>query len=299
MRRSAAFLCVGFLSLVGLGGVARAQEQSMDFTQPEQPASAPASNAAAAELQDLQTETQSSNSKTAEAAGTTAATSAEAEQVINSDVQVIERKPFLKSGRFELAPDFGITVNDPLVRHYSVGGEVNYFLSDDFSVGGEAKVFIPEYQDAYYNVPLDARVLPSVNKYLGEAAVNLGYVPIYGKFALLETGILGWEGWVDVGAGVTLTQVVPRDIQTQGWTNTNISPNVGAGVRVFLNHWLTFRIGLRDYMMLDKFESASRTRDTPLSQAESQATSSFVNNLVLFFGVSWYLPPWFSYTTNR
>lgn len=306
MRRSRAFLCaclsglLGSATLVAGAPTAHAQDQtggqgggSMDFTA-SAPASAPSAGPSLNEIEGAQMPTGPKATQPAPAATN--------QQVINSDIQVIQRKAFLKSGRFELAPSFGFSINDPLLRSYAVGGEANYFLSDSFSVGLDLNVFIPQFQDAYYNVPLDERVLPAVNRYNFEGGIDFGYVPIYGKFAFLESGVLHWEGWISGGVGLTQTQIVPRDPSEPGWNNNNISPDVGVGVRIFLNHWLTLRVGVKDYMMLDTFEPSDRTRGEPLSQVESEAKqkyTQFVQNVVAFFGVSWYLPPYFEYTTNR
>src|SRR4051812_6265736 len=43
------------------------------------------------------------------------------------DVVVVPRKGFLKGGRLELAPFTAVTLNDVLIRHYSVGGDLNFY----------------------------------------------------------------------------------------------------------------------------------------------------------------------------
>ena len=50
------------------------------------------------------------------------------------DIIVIPQKKFLKRKRFELSPHFGITINDNMVRHFSQGAEINYFLTDALSI---------------------------------------------------------------------------------------------------------------------------------------------------------------------
>src|SRR6476659_9654597 len=48
------------------------------------------------------------------------------------DIVVVPRKAFLKGGRLELAPFTGITLNDVLIRHYTFGGDLNFYLTDVF-----------------------------------------------------------------------------------------------------------------------------------------------------------------------
>src|SRR5688572_12810710 len=54
-----------------------------------------------------------------------------------SDIVTVIRKPFLKLHRVELLPMFGTTMNDNMIRHYSFGAEINYYLTDVLSVGVE------------------------------------------------------------------------------------------------------------------------------------------------------------------
>src|SRR5688500_1913016 len=63
------------------------------------------------------------------------------------DVVVVPRNAFLKSGRLELFPFSGVSLNDNLIRHYSFGGNLNYYLSDVFSVGLEGQYYIKERTD--------------------------------------------------------------------------------------------------------------------------------------------------------
>ena len=50
-------------------------------------------------------------------------------------IRVVQRQRMLKKKRFELQPQFGISVNDPYVRHYSIGLDVNYWFHNRMAVG--------------------------------------------------------------------------------------------------------------------------------------------------------------------
>src|SRR5207248_4664402 len=58
-----------------------------------------------------------------------------------SDIDVIPRKAVLKTNRLELAPYAGITLNDPLIRHFAIGGVMTYYISDVFGVGIEGTYY--------------------------------------------------------------------------------------------------------------------------------------------------------------
>jgi hypothetical protein len=95
--------------------------------------------------------------------------------------------------------------------------------------------------------------------------------------------------------------VVPRDPRFPGFTNFNITPNVGATMRFFLTKWATVNLGVRDYIMVDKFEPSKRDlmTNTTASQAKANAEGSLINNVMFQLGVSFWIPPTFEYSTFR
>jgi outer membrane beta-barrel protein len=218
-----------------------------------------------------------------------------------SDIVTVIRKPFLKLHRTELLPMFGTTLNDNMIRHYSLGAEVNYYLTDVLSVGIEAQYYIKTFREPFDLVARQARRLPTVNKYNFSGALNFHYVPVYGKFAVLNKRIVAWEVQFTAGVGATQSEVIPRDTRFPGFKNILISPNVGAGMRFFLFKWMTINLGVRDYIFIDKFEPTDRMVgvNETASEAKSHADSSLINNVMFQIGVSFWIPPSFEYTTFR
>jgi outer membrane beta-barrel protein len=223
-----------------------------------------------------------------------------------SDIIVVPRKKVLKARRVELSPMYGVTINDPMIRHHQMGGQINYYLTDVLWLGVEGAYLQAEKLDRFFLTPQQYRRVPKANKYLWEAALDFGYVPFYGKFALFNKKIIHWEGIVTAGVGVTQSRVLPMDPSYGAWSNYAITPNVGIGFRVFLSKWLVAFAMLRDYMILDKFEPC-RDQTTcvgddafpAVADAKKHAQFGFVNNLFFTVGVGFFLPPSFNYTTAR
>jgi outer membrane beta-barrel protein len=224
------------------------------------------------------------------------------------DIVVVIRKPFLKVRRTELYPFVGTTMNDNLIHHYSAGGEFNYYLTDVLAVGVEGQYFTHSFPDTYDLVARQARRLPTVNEYMWSAALDFHYVPVYGKFAVLDHKLITWEAFFTAGVGAGQSQVIPRDTKFPGFTNILIEPNVGASMRFFIAKWLTVNLGVRDYMFVDKFEPTNRCFscgpggmpvNATASQAEANADTSFINNIMFQIGISFWLPTSFEYTTFR
>jgi outer membrane beta-barrel protein len=214
------------------------------------------------------------------------------------DIVVVTRKTFLKANRLELVPMIQITLNDNMIRHYGLTGQLNYWLTDVLAVGVEGQLFRHQFLEPYDLVATAYRRLPTLNQYNFGASLNFHYVPFYAKFAVFNAGIVHWEGMITAGVGVTQSEIIPRDPQFPGWTNTLITPNIGFTSRFFLFNWLTFDLGVRDYIFVDKFESVNRmTADVDM--AKSNATSQLINHVMFTAGVSFWIPPSFSYTTFR
>ena len=216
-----------------------------------------------------------------------------------SDVLVVKRKPFLKNSRIELIPTMGVTLNDNMIRHYQFAGQLNYWLTDALAVGLEGQYFQRDLLEPYTLIATQYRRLPTLNAYNFGAALNFHYVPIYAKFAVLNNHIVHWEAYFTAGVGFTQSEVLPRDPADQGWTNFLITPNVGFTMRVFLTQFLTFNIGVRDYVFNDQFESVSRTNDQSLEEAMGQAEGKLINHVVFQAGISFWFPTSFRYTTFR
>jgi outer membrane beta-barrel protein len=215
------------------------------------------------------------------------------------DVVVVPRKAFLKSGRVELAPFTGITLNDVLIRHYTFGGELNYYLTDVFSVGLQGLYFVKELSDREGLVGLQYNRVATLNKFKYAGALNFGYVPGYGKFTLFNKYIWHWDVFVQAGVGLIWTEIIPRDKRFEAFQNMNIMPDFGVGTRFFLNDWMTVSFALRDYIFNDKFEPTIRDATQTIDQVKDAATSKLVNNIMLTVSVGFYLPTSFEYKSPR
>jgi outer membrane beta-barrel protein len=218
------------------------------------------------------------------------------------DIVVVPRKAFLKKYRLELAPFAGITLNDPLIRHYSFGGDLNFYVTDVLSVGLEGQYFIKELSERESLVGLQYYLVPTLNKLKYHYALAFGYVPGYGKFGLFNKWIVHWDLTFALGAGMIKTEIIPRAFGDKSFTNDDITIHVGMGVRLFVLDWLTLSVTFRDYMYKDVFEDKNRTAEQDIAtvkQNSQHSQSQFVQNIMMFFSIGLYVPPSFTYRTPR
>ncbi len=215
------------------------------------------------------------------------------------DILVIPRKAFLKQRRLELAPYFGVTMNDALIRHYAFGGQLNYWVTDVLGVGLEGTYFRKDLTDGTVLIQSQYFRIPTLNQLHFGAFLNFQYVPVYGKFTFFNRGIVHWEALLDLGLGVTNTEIIPRDASAATFSSNNITPLIGFGGRIFLTDFMTFYFTLRDMVSQDKFEPTSRMPNEPIGQVQAKADGQIVNNVLLTLGLSFYVPPRFDYSTLR
>ncbi|HXU05165.1 MAG TPA: outer membrane beta-barrel domain-containing protein [Polyangia bacterium] len=219
------------------------------------------------------------------------------------DIVVVPRKAFLKGHRLEIAPIAGITVNDNLIRHYLFAVDLNFFLTDALWVGLQGQYFVKQLSTQEELVGLQFVRSSTLNRYLYGGAFNMGYVPVYGKFALFNRSIIHWEIWASGGFGITVTENITRNPAEQdrkGFKNNALTPNVGLGSRFFLTDWLTVNFALRDYLIIDKYEPLpSESNCTTSDACKAAAAGVLVNNFIAYVGVGLYLPTKFTYKTPR
>jgi outer membrane beta-barrel protein len=215
------------------------------------------------------------------------------------DVVVVMRKPFLKQGRFELQPSWNVTLNDNMIRHHAASAQLIYWLTDALAIGVEGNYYTRfGFLGPHELVATAYRRLPTLNEYKWGAALNFHYAPIYAKFAVFNKFLVHWEGRFTAGVGVMQSEVLPRNPEHPGWTNTLIAPNIGFEARVFVTDWITLNLGVKDYIFVDKFESVDREMAN-VEDAKANATTQLINNIMFTAGFSFWIPTGFQYTTFR
>ncbi|MCA9671098.1 MAG: outer membrane beta-barrel domain-containing protein [Myxococcales bacterium] len=214
------------------------------------------------------------------------------------DIVVLPRKGFLKRRRVDLTAFVGTTINDSLIQHTAIGGELSYHITDALSVSVLGVFYIGNVLDQEFFTRYQFQLVPTLNRYLYTVTGNMAYVPIHGKFAIFNKWIWHYEVFVTGGAGITGTEIIPRNAEHEAWTNIALTFPIGMGGRMFITKWLAVSVTIRDFMMLDRFEPPGRTA-VLAADVKDDAETRFINNIVFQLGVSVYFPLSFKYTTFR
>lgn len=227
-------------------------------------------------------------------------------------ITVVQRQRMLKKKRFDLQPQFGISVNDPYVRHYALGAEFNFWFHNRMAIGINGHGFIGAKTPRYSNVRQQLGLLLTANQVLWQASATFLYNAFYGKIAIFNRALMHWEAYVQLGGGGIHTRVIPRyESIHDPFDNITGQGNVGLGTRFYLPapiNWVSINAGVRHFLYPDLLEPIQRgpaTQDGTRPElddadaAKDAADTTLGQLTYVFVGVSFYLPPSFEYTTPR
>jgi outer membrane beta-barrel protein len=208
----------------------------------------------------------------------------------------------LRTGRLEINPYFGVTMNDQFVSHNGPGLALNYYITNVIAVGINGNVYhgMNSQSDFNFETSRAARIGMPITEYSWCANANFTYVPAYGKFAGFGDFIFHYDFYLLAGVGAISTRpiaVVDPDNRTFSYEPT-VTFGAGGGVRIFFNRWIAAMLEVRDYIFFDRLEnpaivSGYDTRGVPNAQNQDTwlaDSRSFTNNVQAQLGLSIFLP---------
>ena len=211
----------------------------------------------------------------------------EADGGLAEDGPAVRRKLLYRSTRLEVAPLVGITLADAYNRNVIVGANVGFHLTNELSIsatggyglaqsGTSLRDNIEETlsgRDSFRNINY------SYIKWL--VGVEGAYVPLYGKFSLLNSLIVDYDvhligGVSFVGEGaINASSGQSVDSSIAG---NSVAPTVGIGTRFYFGDMFALTMDVRDYIF-----SRTLVRRTSSEQ-------ELTNNLMASIGISFFLP---------
>jgi outer membrane beta-barrel protein len=192
-------------------------------------------------------------------------------------VKSVQRKLYIKRGRFEVAPAFLINVNDPYYTR--VGGQLRaaFYPSDALAIAARFALMqtLPSDDVRQATRTLQSRILFSVPYWAAMADVE--WSPLYGKVSFLNS-ILHLDGYVLAGGGVVFTERTgTRDTATGELRPINPAFDLGIGLRFVVKDFFAINLGLVNTTYVD----TPRGTNKGVTQ----------NLMMLSVGVSLFLPP--------
>jgi outer membrane beta-barrel protein len=194
-------------------------------------------------------------------------------------VKSIQKKVFLKAHRFEFAPSFFVSVNDPYYSKWGISLRGTYFLADTLGISAHASwwqlVTTDNVNIAKAN--FQSRIFFSVPQW--SALGDLEWSPIYGK-ATIFNSIFHFDLYLLAGLGVVWTETSATPVNSLDPSGPKRGPSmageVGIGMRFIVLDWLSVNLALVD----------TSYADTPAGTSLGGLQNLFTINA----GVSFFIP---------
>jgi outer membrane beta-barrel protein len=204
----------------------------------------------------------------------------EGDVALGDRVKAVQRKGFLKRGRFEIAPVFSTTVNDAFYQKIGGGLRLAYSFEDSFALAVRGAYYSPYRTDngKEGKIAFSSQLLTS--QLYGVAMVDGVWSPIYGKAAWLDRSIVHFDLFLSAGFGAVWSATSFGSTGKAG-QGPHVAADLGGGLRFYPLEWLAFELGL----MLTLYP------DQPIESVPGTVQKVFAANV----GVSFFLPPSFEY----
>ncbi len=206
-------------------------------------------------------------------------------------IKVIQKKTFMKIGRYEVGPEIGFVTNDPFLNRYVIGATLDYHITEIFAAevqinyspilgsGGEND---PDWKALSKQLLLENSVSPDISKLDAMGSAALSFSPIYGK-AAVGRKIIAFDMYGAFGLGVVHTADDPKALQVdsgdehfvgsdQEWHPTTV---ISGGARVAFGESIAARIEGKSMSYIETINST---------------TLEMKNNFILQGGVTFFFP---------
>lgn len=198
----------------------------------------------------------------------------EAEREVTQEdrVKSVQRKVYLKKGRFELAPFVTTSINDPFYAKYGASLRLGYYLADTVALAARGSLLATAGNDDVRTAKraFDARIFASRPRW--SAMGDVEWSPLYGKSAFMNS-ILHFDAYLLGGLGVVNTETSQNVAGREG---LRPALDLGAGVRFVAKDFLAVNVAIINTSYADQ----------PLGTTKS----STQNLMTLNAGISLFFP---------
>ena len=182
-------------------------------------------------------------------------------------IKILQRKNFMKVGRFESSFHLGFVTNDPFINRYMIGASFAYHLTEVFGVEMTG-TFSPDFGKGDWKpitnqLVLENKVSPDISKIIWSASGNFSFAPIYGKLAVGKK-IIGFDIFGVFGMGVVGTQDDLEALQCEedqkcvdSQKQSHPTTTMGGGFRVIFSKNFSVRLEGRSMIYIETIQSTT------------------------------------------
>ncbi len=201
----------------------------------------------------------------------------EKDVALGDKVKAVQRKGFLKKGRFELEPIFAATVNDAFYEKFGYGARVAYNVQDSLAIAVRGNRYVKYRTDNVREGKLAFQSQLVAADIEQQLMLDGIWSPIYGKSSFLASSIIHFDLYLAAGFGLVWSSTSGAPLnQGPHWAT-----DLGGGLRFYPKEWLAFDLGLM----------ATLYPDQPVPLLPATVQKVFTGTL----GVSFFFPTSFDY----
>lgn len=205
-------------------------------------------------------------------------------------IKTIQRKTFMKLGRYEIGPSIGFVANDPFLNRYIIGAVFDYHATEIFAIEaqlgyapilGDGGCDDPDWKGLSCQLLEENSVSPDISRLTAHGNLGLAFSPIYGK-ASVGRNIIAFDIYGSFGLGVTQTTDDLVALQAVGEPQAQASEKewhptttIGGGARVAFSEALGARLEVKSMSYIETVNST---------------TLEMKNNLIVQANVSFFFP---------
>jgi outer membrane beta-barrel protein len=195
------------------------------------------------------------------------------------DVQtifVIQRKPILVAGAFELSPQFVQSVNSRFVDHTGFIFSGIYHIKENVAVEFAAGNLWSNDTDLTQELIQKEHLAPEYVKFYELtwlATADLQWSPIYGKLSIYDRVMGEFNLYMSVGAGLTGLRLENKRDDPGNYLiedDTQLTATYGGGFRFYFTDWFGVRFEVRDYVQaLAVYQDQTQTGESSYDVANT------------------------------
>lgn len=201
-------------------------------------------------------------------------------------IKTLQKKNFMKIGRFEAMPFVGLVTNDPFVRRIIFGGGIGYHFTEVFGVelqgGFSPDLNRGDWKPVTTQLVDENQVAPEISRMVGHAIANLHFSPLYGKVATVGNTAINFDIYGMAGTGIVYTvddldvvQLVGEPLAEATARQIHPAISLGAGLRIAFNRTFALRFEGRNISYVEALDG---------SRLELKNNLTFQLGASIFFG---------------
>lgn len=184
-------------------------------------------------------------------------------------IKTLQKKDFLKIGRYEASPHIGFVTNDPFINRYLLGASFAYHLTEIFALEANFD-YSPDFKEGDWkfltNVLVNEnKVSPDISKIYFDGSFNFQFSPIYGKIAVSGKNIIKFDIFGSFGTGVVYTVDDLKALQTDendaqaaaSEKQYHPTTDFGGGFRVIFSKSFAARLEGRSMIYIETINSTT------------------------------------------